>query len=184
MLARVTHDADGEWSFATARETAVFGAAERNGVPGIEHAMAGRGTLCGIPGHQVTSYRHLFAPAKRRACPDCRRQAEAAPTKPCAQERLHDRLQDADPGQTRDDLLAALRKGANVGLWLHGPASQLARHYADLDSLTEGAEAAVEALNTTTSIGLACIEDGAWRFIAVLPDDSRPLVARGPRKPS
>ncbi|EFL19361.1 predicted protein [Streptomyces sp. C] len=45
-----------------------------------------------------------------------------------------------------------------------------------------GAEAAIEAFNTTTTLGLARIEDGAWRFIAVLPEgDGRPLVARGPR---
>ncbi|MFG1664969.1 hypothetical protein [Streptomyces sp. Y7] len=178
----MTHDADDGWSFATAREAASFGAGELTNVPGIDHAMAESGTLCGIPEQQVTRYMHLFEPAEAQACLDCRQQAQAAPTKPCAQERLHDRLQDADPGQTRDDLLAALRKGAKVGLWLRGPASQLARHYAGLDSLTEGTEAAVEAFNTAMSIGLARVEDGAWRFLAVLPeDDSRPLVARGPR---
>ncbi|MFD7698415.1 hypothetical protein [Streptomyces sp. NPDC059805] len=177
----MTHDADDGWSFATARETATFGAGELTGVPGADHAMAESGTLCGIPEHQVTRYMHLFEPAEPQACPDCRQRVEATPTTPCAQERLHDRLQDADPGQTRDNLLASLRKGTKVDLWLRGPASQLARHYAGLDSLTEGAEAAIEAFNTTTSIGLARVEDGAWRFIAVLPEDgSRPLVARGP----
>ncbi|WKV71880.1 hypothetical protein AW27_010335 [Streptomyces sp. PCS3-D2] len=182
MLARVIHDPDGGWSFATAREAASFGAGELTSVPGVEHAMAESGTLCGIPEHQVTRYMHLFEPAEPQACPECRQRAEAAPTKPCAQERLHDRLQAADPGQGRDDLLAALRRGVKVGLWLRGPAATLARHYADLDSLTEGAEPAIEAFNTTTNLGLARVEDGAWRFIAVLPeDDGRPLVARGPR---
>ncbi|MGW7367948.1 hypothetical protein ACWGI8_32140 [Streptomyces sp. NPDC054841] len=182
MLARVSHDPDGGWCFATAREPACFGAGELTGVPGVDHAMGESGTLCGVPEHQVTRYMHLFEPAESQACSDCRQRAEAAPTKPCAQERLHDRLQDADPGQARDDLLAALQKGANVRLWIRGPASSLSRHYAGLDSLTEGAEPAIKAFNTTTTISLARVEDGAWRFIAVLPeDDSRPLVARGPR---
>ncbi|CAG6394896.1 hypothetical protein NMG29_32785 [Streptomyces cocklensis] len=66
-------------------------------------------------------------------------------------------------------------------LWIHGPASVLAEHYAELNSLTEGVEPTVNALNTTTTIGLARVEDGGWRYIAVLPEDgSRPLVARGP----
>jgi hypothetical protein len=181
MLARMSHDPDRGWSFATSREAARFGAVRLTDVPGVDHAAAESGTLCGIPEHQVTRYRHLFEPAAPQACPDCRRRAEAAPTKPCVQERLHDGLQGADPGQARDDLLAALRKGADVRLWTHGPASVLAEHYAELHSLTEGVEPTVNALNTTTTIGLARVEDGGWRYIAVLPEDgSRPLVARGP----
>ena len=182
MLTRVTHDPDGRWSFATAREAASFGAGQLTGEPGVEHAMGESGTLCGIPENHITRYLHLFESAEPEACPDCRHRAEAAPTKPCAQERLHDTLQGADPGQARDDLLAALRKGAKVRLWIHGPAADLARHYARLDSLTEGAEHAIEAFNTARTIGMARVEDGDWLFIAVLPeDDSRPLVARGPR---
>ncbi len=144
--------------------------------------MGESGTLCGIPENQITRFRHLFEPERRKACPDCRQRAKAAPTRPCAQERLHDRLQAADPGQARDDLLAALRKVAKVRLWIRGPAASLARHYARLDSLTEGAEPAIEAFNTARTIGLARVEDGDWHFLAVLPeDDSQPLVARGPR---
>ncbi|MFE0699101.1 hypothetical protein [Streptomyces sp. NPDC058872] len=178
----MTHDPDGGWSFTTAREPASFGAGQLTGEPGVDHAMGESGTLCGIPEHQVTRYMHLFEPAEPEACPDCRQRAEAAPTKPCAQERLHNRLQAADPGQARDDLLAALRKGAKVRLWIRGPAANLARHYARLNSLTDGAEPAVEAFNTARSIGLARVEDDDWGYLAVLPeDDSRPLVARGPR---
>ncbi|MFB7175958.1 hypothetical protein ACFCYM_34905 [Streptomyces sp. NPDC056254] len=169
MLAPVIQDPNGGWSFATAREAASFGAGELTSVPGVEHAMAESGTLCGIPEHQATRYMHLFEPAEPQACPACRQRAEAAPTKPCAQERLHDRLQAADPGQARDDLLAALRNGAKVGLWLRGPASSLGRHDAGLDSLTEGAEPAIKAFNTTTSLGLARVEDGAWASLLSCP---------------
>lgn len=181
VLARVSHAPDRAWSFTTSREAARFGAVRLTDVPGVDHAAAESGTLCGIPEHQVPRYRHLFEPAEPQACPDCRRRAGAAPTKPCVQERLHDSLQDADPGQARDDLLAALRKGADVRPRIRGPAADLAEHYAGLDSLTEGVEPAVDAPHTTTAIGLARVEDGGRRYIAVLPEDgSRPLVARGP----
>ncbi|MFE0653956.1 hypothetical protein ACFVZH_35900 [Streptomyces sp. NPDC059534] len=75
---------------------------------------------------------------------------------------MHDRLQAADPGEVRDALLAALRKGAPVRLWIHGPSASLARHHANLDSLTEGTEPAIAAFDTTKTIGLACVEDDAW----------------------
>ncbi|MER6076570.1 hypothetical protein ABT187_49555 [Streptomyces sp. NPDC001817] len=110
------HGPDNGWYFATAREAARFGAGRLGGVTGVEHAMAGSGTLCGVPEREVTRYRHLFDPAGPQACPRCREKAEAAPTQPCAQERLHNALQAAAPGEARDDLLAALRRGARVGL--------------------------------------------------------------------
>ncbi|MEV6833901.1 hypothetical protein AB0N17_05160 [Streptomyces sp. NPDC051133] len=179
----IDSSADG-WSFATAREPARFGAGEHDGVPGVEHAMADGGTLCGIPEDQVTRYRHLFASQDPEACPQCRRQAAAAPTEPCAQERLHDLVLAAAPGQARDDLLTGLTQGAKVGLWLHGPTATLARHYAGLDTLTEGAGAAIDAFDAATTIGLARVEDASWCFLVVLPHDgSRPIVARGPRRP-
>ncbi|MFI9810102.1 hypothetical protein ACIHEJ_38390 [Streptomyces sp. NPDC052301] len=169
-----------DWSFATAREPARFGAGERDDVPGVEHAMTAGGTLCGLPEDQVTRYRHLFAPRDPLACPQCRRQAAAAPAEPSAQERLHDLVLAAAPGTARDDLLAGLAKGAKVGLWLHGPSAALARHYAELDTLTEGVGPVAEAFDAATTIGLARVEDGSWRFLVVLPDDGgRPLVARG-----
>lgn len=186
MLARMIHDRDGGWSFASAREPARFAAGVRDGVPGVEHAMAGGGTLCGVPGDQVTRYRHLFAPRDTRgsrACPECREQAAATPAQPSVQERLHDTVQAAAPGPARDDLLAALRRGAPVGMWIHGPAGQLARDCTGLGALTEGAGPVAEAFGVATTIGLARVEDGAWCFVVVLPDGGRPLVARAPRDP-
>jgi hypothetical protein len=181
---RVIHDPDDNWSFATAREPARFGAGKGNGVPGVEHAMAGNGTLCGIPEDQVTRYLHLFEPRRRRACPPCRQQADAAPTQPSTQERLHCLVKDAALSEARDDLLAALVKGARVALWLRGPAADLARHYARPEALTEGVGPATEAFGTATTIGLARVESRSWSFLVVLPQDgSRPLIARGPREP-
>jgi hypothetical protein len=178
----VIHDPDDNWSFAAAREPARFGAGVDAGVPDVEHAMAGNGTLCGIPEGQVTRYRHLFEPRRGRACPPCRRQADAAPTRPGAQERLHRLVKDAAPGEARDDLVAALAQGARVALWLRGPATDLARHYARSEALTEGVGPVAEAFRTATTIGLARVESGSWIFLVVLPQDGgRPLIARGPR---
>ncbi|MFB6613338.1 hypothetical protein ACFCV9_03800 [Streptomyces sp. NPDC056367] len=175
--------ADG-WSFATAREPARFGVCEVNGAPGVEHAVSARGTLCGISARHTTLYLHLFVPGALQSCRRCRRQAEAAPTVPCAQERLHDRVRGAAQGQARDDLLAALRRGAKVGLWISGPSASLAKDYAKLDGLTDGAGPAAEAFTAATTIGLARVDDGRWRFLVVLPEDGGcPLVARGPRVP-
>lgn len=68
---------------------------------------------------------------------------------------------------------------------VHGPASRLAGHYPDLDALTEGAGPVIEAFNTARTIGPACVDEGGWRFVAVLPDDdARPLVAAGPALPA
>lgn len=92
MLAHVSRAPDGEWSFATAREAAIYGAGQLAHLPGVDHAMGESGTLCGIPEPQVTRYRHLFEPAGPQACPDCRQRAAAAPTKPCADDRWPDIL--------------------------------------------------------------------------------------------
>ncbi|MFF1870106.1 hypothetical protein [Kitasatospora herbaricolor] len=173
--------ADG-WSFATAREPARFGACEVNGAPGVEHAVGARGTLCGMSARHTTQYLHLFDPGALQSCLRCREMAVIAPTEPCAQERLHDRVQAAAQGRTRDDLLAALRKGATVTLWINGPSATLARHHAKLDELTDGAGPVADALDAAATIGLSRVEDCSWRFVVVLPEDGgRPLVARGPR---
>ncbi|WP_265560161.1 hypothetical protein [Streptomyces hygroscopicus] len=179
----MTQVPDAGWSFATAREPARFGAGGLEGAPGVEHAMADAGTLCGIPEQQITRYRHLFHAEGRQACARCRRQADAAPAQPSPQERLHDRVRAAAQGRARDDVLAALRKGAKIALWINGPSATLAQHYARLDELTEGAGPAADALEAAAASGLACVEDGSWRFIVVLPENGdRPLVARGPRR--
>lgn len=158
--------------------------ARATGFPGSSTRWLGNGTLCGIPEDQVTRYRHLFEPRRRRACPPCRQQADAAPTQPSTQERLHCLVKDAALSEARDDLLAALVKGARVALWLRGPAADLARHYARPEALTEGVGPATEAFGTATTIGLARVESRSWSFLVVLPQDgSRPLIARGPREP-
>ncbi|MEU9121061.1 hypothetical protein AB0C96_14585 [Streptomyces sp. NPDC048506] len=170
------------WSFATAREPARFSACEVNGAPGVEHAVGARGTLCGKSARHTTRYLHLFDRGAVHSCLRCREKAEAAPTEPSGQERLHDRVQAAAQGRVRDDLLAALRKGARVAVWINGPSAALARRYAKLDELTDGAGPVADALDAAAAIGLARVEDGPWRFIVVLPEDGGcPLVARGPR---
>lgn len=182
MLVRVIDAPNDGWSFATARDPARFGACEVNGVAGVEHAVGGRGTLCGISARHTTRYRHLFVPDALRSCRRCRQEAEAAPTQPCVQERLHGRVLDAAQGVLRDELLAALRTGANVRLWINGRSTDLAKFYAGLDELTDGAEPAAEAFAAAATIGLANVEHDHWRFLVVLPEDGRPpIIARGPR---
>ncbi|MEV0537817.1 hypothetical protein [Kitasatospora sp. NPDC050463] len=61
-------------------------------------------------------YRHHFQPRALASCRTCRDLAEAAPTRPCAQER-YDLLQaDAPAGPLREDLLTALRRGARIAI--------------------------------------------------------------------
>ncbi|WP_157857858.1 hypothetical protein [Streptomyces durhamensis] len=174
-----------DWSFATARQPARFGAGERRGGPAGEHAMTDSGTLCGIPESHITRYRHLFVSQDPQACPRCRQGAAAAPLQPSAQERLHHLVRTAVAGSARDDLLAALEKGARVALWLRGPTATLSQHYAQLGTLTEGAEHAGTAFDAAPTIGLARVQDDSWTYLVVLPEDEgRPLVARGPRSPA
>ncbi|MFI1069608.1 hypothetical protein [Streptomyces puniciscabiei] len=170
------------WSFATAREPARFGVCEVNGVPGVEHAVGVRGTLCGISARHTTRYLHLFVADAVQSCRRCRQEAEAAPTQPCVQERLHDRVLDSALSTTRDEVLAALRLGANVRLWINGRSTDLAKFYARLDELTDGAASAAEAFASAATIGLANVEHDLWRFLVVLPEDGGPpIIARGPR---
>jgi len=182
MLVRVIDAPNHGWSFATAREPTRFGACEVNGVPGVEHAVGARGTLCGISARHTTRYLHLFVPDALQSCRRCRQEAEAAPTQPCVQERLHRRVLDSARGPTRDELLAALRMGANVRLWINGRSTDLAKFYARLDELTDGAGPAAEAFSAAATIGLANVEHERWRFLVVLPEDGgSPILARGPR---
>ncbi|WP_395298417.1 hypothetical protein ACF9IK_36930 [Kitasatospora hibisci] len=178
------------WSFVAAREPAVFPAAEVHGVPGVQHAADAGRTLCGIRGRYLTFYLHHFEPQYLASCHTCRGLAEAAPTRPCAQERLHDRLQaDAPDSPLREDLLTALRRGARIAIWITAPAAGLTRHYARLDQLTEGAGPAAAALAAGgPSITLARVEDAgrggaAHRYLVVLPFDGPPRIARGPLPP-
>ncbi|MEU5160269.1 hypothetical protein AB0G74_11755 [Streptomyces sp. NPDC020875] len=168
-------------SSETAREPAWFAACQVNGAPGVDHAAGPRGTLCGIAARCVTYYLHLFEPEALQSCRRCRHLAENTPPGPSVQERLHNRVLAATGGPARDDLLAALRRGAAVTLWIDGPARSLTRSYAALDELSEGKEPAARTLLAAETIGLARVEADPWRFLVVLPGDGTPpLVARGP----
>ncbi|MFJ6167881.1 hypothetical protein ACIQH6_22360 [Micromonospora orduensis] len=168
------------WSFATARVPTQFGAAIHPLTPAVQHAWGDEETLCGLVEDQIELYRHLFDREDASSCPTCRQQAAAAPTEPCGQERLHDRLLAAGAGPMREDLLDALRQGAEIKLWINGPATSLAKHYAQLDRIVEGSPALIAALSVNRSVGLARVEHGPWQFIVVLPDHGPPLIARAP----
>jgi hypothetical protein len=144
----------------------------------VQHAWAGEETLCGLAEDQIRSYRHLFDREDASACPTCRQQAAVAPTQSCEQERLHDRVLAAAAGPMREELLDALRRGADIKLWINGPAVSLGKHYARLDRIVEGGPAMVAALGVHGSVGLARAEHGPWQFIVVLPDHGPPLIAR------
>ncbi|MET8542577.1 hypothetical protein ABZW03_18255 [Kitasatospora sp. NPDC004799] len=180
----------GAWSFATAREPAAFPAAGVLGVPGVQHAAEtgdARGrTLCGIRGRYLQYFLTLFEPQDLASCRKCRALAEAAPTRPCGQERLHDLLlRAADDGPLRTDLLAALRRGARIAIWITGPAQGLTRFYARLDRMTEEAGPAAEALAAArTSVTLARIEDADRQYLVVLPFDGHARIARGALAPT
>lgn len=189
MLPRMidTPDIDaegGSWSFATAREPAEFPAVGLKGVPGVLHAgELGRGTgrtLCGLRYFRV--FLCHFQPRDLASCRKCRALAEAAPSQPCGQERLHDLLlREADDGPLRTDLLAALRRGARIAIWITGPAEGLTQSYARLDRMTEEVGPAAEALTVagSASVTLARVEDTDRQYLVVLPFDGRARIARG-----
>lgn len=172
----------GTWSFATAREPAEFPAVEVEGVPGVEHAGGAGRTLCGIRGRYLKIFLHHFQPQGLASCRKCRASAEAAPSRPCGQERLHDLLlQAADDGPLRTDLLAALRRGARIAIWITGPAKDLTRFHSRIDRMTEGAGPAAESLAAAgASITLARVEDAGRQYLVVLPPDGGGAhIARG-----
>ncbi|MBP0451095.1 hypothetical protein J5Y04_16315 [Kitasatospora sp. RG8] len=174
----------GAWSFATAREPAGFPAAEVEGVPGVEHAGDRNRTLCGIRGRYLKLFLHHFQPRGLASCRTCRVLAEAAPSRLCGQERLHDLLlQEADDGPLRTDLLAALRRGGRIALWITGPAKDLTRFHSRIDRMTQGAGPAAEALTAAAvagaSVTLARVEDTGRQYLVVLSHDGRARIARG-----
>jgi hypothetical protein len=169
------------WSFASAREPARFGAAEHRRFPEAEHALGPHhATLCGIPESRLVVYLHHFRPDDARACGRCREKAAAAPTVPCGQERLHDQVLTAGPEPLRTHLLDALRSGAKIAIWIHGPAKKMAP-YARLDRITDGAEAVKELLATRDSISVARVVQPAGEFIVLLPQHTRPIIAWAPQ---
>ncbi|CAM5572918.1 hypothetical protein AB0F92_32680 [Kitasatospora aureofaciens] len=122
-----------------------------------------------------------FQPQALASCRKCRALAEGAPSRPCGQERLHDLLlQEADDGPLRTDLLAALRRGARIAIWITGPAKDLTRFHSRIDRMTEEAGPAAEALAAAkNSITLARVEDTDRQYLVVLPPDGRARFARG-----
>jgi hypothetical protein len=178
-------DADaraGTWSFATARRPAEFPAVGVEGVPGVEHAGDTGRTLCGIRGRYLRPFLHHFHPRGLASCRKCRALAEAAPPRPCGQERLHDLLlRQADDGPLRTDLLAALRRGARIAIWITGPAKDLTRFHSRIDRMTEDAGPAAGSLAAArTSVTLARVEDTDRQYLVVLPPGDRARVSRGP----
>ncbi|BCY05400.1 DUF5364 domain-containing protein [Actinoplanes sp. L3-i22] len=167
-----------DWSFDTAREPALFGLAVDEATPEKQHAYRGDGTLCGLPDHRVVAYRTLFHPENAKACPACRQQCEAAPTLPSVQERLHDQVLEAEEGPLHEELLAALLVGADVRLWISGPAAQMAKFYARLDQIVDGRAAVAAALDTGGIAGLARVQYGSWEYIVALPHGGRATIGR------
>ncbi|MFH9347586.1 hypothetical protein [Kitasatospora sp. NPDC017646] len=175
-------DTGNAWSFTTARQPAAFGACTTHDDPDLEHAALGEDrTLCAGTPRTIMRYRHLFGVRTgARSCARCLELAAAAPPRPSVQERLHEHVLHAARATPRDELLAALRRGAPVPKWLNGPPDFLAEH-ARLDALTEGAGPAAAAFSAPT-LSMARVEDGPWHYLVLLPQDgTAPLVARGPR---
>ncbi|GLW32215.1 hypothetical protein [Actinoplanes regularis] len=174
----MTSSGGSDWSFATAREPARFGLARDKAEPEKDHAYVGDGTLCGLPEHRVEAYLTLFFPEGVQACSVCRQRCQAAPTQPCVQERLHDRVLKAEESSLREELLAALLVGADVSLWVNGPASQMAKFYAQLDQIVDGRTAVAAALDTDGIAGLARVQHGSWEYIVALPEEGPVVIGR------
>ncbi len=167
------------WPLLTLRQqgaAAWFGAGSAGGT---EHALDGAATLCGIPRARVTVHLHLFTASSGLACPTCAALAAAAPTRPCAQERLHTAIATAAPGPLRDDLAAALTRGAEITLWIGALGPDLAKHYANLDELDNNRAALAAALAVNEHASLAHVLHGSWRSTVLLRDGEPPLIARG-----
>ncbi len=121
-------------------------------------------------------YRSLFEAGGVRACPGCVERAAAAPTEPCEQERLHDLVLAAADGPLRDRLVAVLRQGAEITMWVNGGGESVGKHYARLDRVVEGAEALAAALRTPGRVGVARVVDDGGEFIVVLPGEGSPAI--------
>ncbi|MFI2436755.1 hypothetical protein [Streptomyces sp. NPDC018693] len=166
------------WSFASAREPAFFTACEETEAPGTGHALSAGRTLCGITRDRLTVYRSPFNPRRTTACPRCRELTDRAPDEPGVQERLHHRVRGAVPGPLREELLAALRQGARVGLWVDGPARTLVRHYGQVERIVEGGGPVEAVVRDDGRLGLARVVNGAREFVVFLPEGDRPFVTR------
>ncbi|MFI7425058.1 hypothetical protein [Nonomuraea sp. NPDC049684] len=138
--------------------------------------MGAHATLCGIPAEQMVVYRHHFRAGGTQACPRCSERAAAAPTAPCGQERLHDKVLTALPSLLRTRLLEALRNGAPITVWINGPADRVSV-YAHLDHITDGTEVVRDLLATHEPIGIARVTQPSGEFIVVLPQHTAPIIA-------
>ncbi|WP_106401482.1 hypothetical protein [Actinocorallia populi] len=172
----MTDSIDG-WSFASAREPARFGAAEQRRSRGTEHALGGNHTtLCGIPEAQLVVWMHLFEPDGPQACADCRSHALEAPSVPCGQERLHDKLVSAPASPLQRRVLEALLAGAKIRIWISGPAQKMAV-YANVDSLTDGAAAASDLLAAGCRLSVARVVQPSGEFVILMPEEADPVIA-------
>ncbi|MFF4659202.1 hypothetical protein [Streptomyces sp. NPDC001381] len=159
------------------RRPPFFTNCEETAAPGTSHGLSGGRTLCGIPRDRLTLYRGPFTPAGETACPRCGERALGEP-EPGVEERLRHRVRGAVPGRPREELLAALRQGARVGLWVSGPAKDLVRHHAGRERIVEGGEPVEAVVRANRRLGLARVVHGTREFVVFLPEDDRPFVTR------
>ena len=165
------------WRHGPGRRPRFFAHCEETDAPGTGHGLSKGGTLCGIPQDRVTVYRGPFDPTRDTACPGCRAQAVGDP-EPDIRERLEHRVRGAVPGRLREELLAALRQGAEVGLWVGGPAADLVRRYAQRERIVEGGEPVEALIRADRRLGLARVVHGRREFVVFIPQDGRPFVTR------
>lgn len=172
----------GEWSFANARVPADFTAAVAHSQPDVEHALGNDGTLCGIAYDDVAAYRHHFARTRADACPACSERAEAAPTRPCGQERLHRLVGGATPSPLRDELLDSLERGARIRHWMSGPNSVL-KHYLPADLVLSGRDEIDAHRSTEARITLALVEHADREIVVLVPaPNAQPILATARRR--
>ncbi|MFJ8111760.1 hypothetical protein [Streptomyces sp. NPDC096132] len=165
------------WRFGPGRPPPFLTLCEETEAPGTRHGLAKGGSLCGIPQDRLTVYRGPFVPVHDMACPGCRSQVLGDP-EPSVGERLLHRVRGAVPGRPREELLSALRQGAEVGLWVSGPAQELVRRYAGRERIVEGGEPVEAVVRADRRLGLARVVHGTREFVVFIPEDGRPFVAR------
>lgn len=146
----------------------------------VTHAVKNTATLCGIPLRDTTYVTGHFAAGGESACPSCAQHATATPPAASVQERLHSRVVAAAAGPLRDELIDALRQGAQVHPWRMGPAGDSMRDGVRLHEAVEGGPEAAEALRTTGRLETAEVAGDSWRFVVVMPEGSRPVIVRRP----
>ncbi|MGW2889340.1 hypothetical protein ACWDDN_29330 [Streptomyces griseoruber] len=154
-----------------------FALCEETDVPGTGHGLSKGVSLCGIPGDRLTVYRGPFDPTRDTACPGCRAQVLGDP-EPTLQDLLRHRVRGAVPGPLRAELLAALKQGAQVGLWVSGRAAELVRRHARRERIVEGGALVEAVVGADGPLGLARVVHGTREFLVFLPQDGRPFVAR------